>query len=142
MSKFRAILDTNVIISAFKSLRGASHQVLLHFAQGDFIVSLSTPLALEYESILRRNQRDPGLSDKDISLFIDSFCSVANRCKIFFLWRPVLRDPNDEMILEVAVASKSTFIVTFNKKDFVTAENFGIVVLSPGEFLKILEVKS
>lgn len=142
MSKFRAILDTNVIISAFKSSRGASHRVLHHFAQGNFIASISTPLALEYESILLRNHKDLELSGKDITLFIDSVCSLANRCKIFFLWRPVLKDPNDEMILEVAVASKSTFIVTFNKKDFVAAEKFGIVVLSPGEFLKILEVKS
>ena len=142
MSKIRAILDTNVIIAAFKSMRGASHQLLLRFAQGDFIASLSTPLALEYESLLRRNQNELGLSEKDISSFVDSVCSLANRCKIFFLWRPVLRDPNDEMILEVAVASKSTFIVTFNKRDFVAAEKFGIVVVSPGEFLKILEVKS
>lgn len=142
MSKFRAVLDTNVIISAFKSSKGASHRVLHHFAHGNFIASISTPLALEYESILLRNQKDLELSGKDISLFIDSVCSLANRCKIFFLWRPVLKDPNDEMILEVAVASKSTFIVTFNKRDFVAAEKFGIVVLSPGEFLKILEVKS
>lgn len=74
------------------------------------------PLALEYESARRRNQKELGLTENDITSFIGSACSLANRCKISFLWHSVPRDTNHETILEVTVGSKSTFIVPFNKR--------------------------
>ena len=141
MKLLRAVLDTNVIITALRNSSGASYKLLLDLNQGKYVASVSTPLVLEYESVLLRNQGEIGLSKKEISSFVDFICHLSNRCKIFFLWRPILRDPSDEMVLEVAVASKSNFIVTFNKKDFIEAEKFGIVVVTPSEFLKIIEVK-
>ena len=54
---------------------------------------------------------------------------------MFFRWRPSLADPDDEMVLELAVACAATHLVTFNKRDFAGATAFGMVVLTLGEFL-------
>jgi len=68
-------------------------------------------------------------------------CSIAHRQKIFFLWRPLLRDPDDEMVLELALASRAKYIVTYNSRDFIEAERFGVEVVTPKEFLGILGVE-
>ena len=67
---------------------------------------------------------------------MDYLCQVADLREIFFLWRPFLRDPGDEMVLEVAVSAKASLIVTHNVRDFEGVEaRFGIRVVTPGEFL-------
>ncbi|MEP6836253.1 MAG: PIN domain-containing protein [Gemmatimonas sp.] len=65
-------------------------------------------------------------------------CSVAHHRQIYFLWRPFLRDPNDDMVLEVAVEAQCTYIVTFNLRDFVGIEQFGLQAITPGQFLALL----
>ena len=90
---------------------------------------------LEYETIVQRLADDIPLAQRDIDDVLDYLCAVANRRKVFYLWRPFLRDPKDDMVLELAVTAGCDFIVTFNKKDFVGAERFGIRVVTPQEFL-------
>ena len=65
-------------------------------------------------------------------------CSIAEEVKIHFLWRPLLPDPKDDMVLELAVAGRCDCVVTFNAKDFRAADQFGVSVVSPREFLKML----
>lgn len=77
----------------------------------------------------------PPLTPADIDTLLDYYCSVANLHEIYYLWRPILRDPKDEMILELAVKAQCDFIVTFNKRDFLGIEQFGVVALTPKEFL-------
>jgi predicted nucleic acid-binding protein len=124
------ILDTNVLVAAFKSSRGASYRLLSLVDSGKFQLNVSTPLIAEYEEILRRET--PHINAADV---VDYLCAIANRHKIFFLWRPVLRDPDDDFILELAVKCNS-IIVTWNIKDFKKAAHFGISVLTPKEFLE------
>jgi putative PIN family toxin of toxin-antitoxin system len=128
------VLDTNVVVSALRSRRGASHRILELLAQDPpFRICLSVPLVFEYESILFR---DFGNSDARIKPILDYMCSVAELQEIHFLWRPFLRDPGDEMVLEVAVGAGVRSIVTHNVKDFDGVESkFGIQVERPGEFL-------
>ncbi|HNV69099.1 MAG TPA: PIN domain-containing protein, partial [Candidatus Ozemobacteraceae bacterium] len=109
--------------------------------EGRYENNVSTPLVLEYEATLKRQKEVLSLSYSEIEKFIDYLCSISNRRRVYFLWRPTMNDPNDEMVLEVAVSSRVEFIVTFNKRDFSNAAKFGIIVLNPNEFLKILEVK-
>ena len=131
------VIDTNVVISALRSRRGASFRLLSLVGQSTkFEVNISVPLALEYEDVANRHLEEIGLSSADVEDVIDYICSVASLRRIFFLWRPLLKDPKDDMVLELAVESQSEIIVTFNKKDFVGAETFGIRVLTPREFLK------
>ncbi len=73
-----------------------------------------------------------------IDNIIDYFCTIGIETEIFYLWRPFLKDPKDDFILELAVNSHADTIVTFNKKDFKGVEQFGVRVLSPKEFLKII----
>lgn len=141
MRKIQVVLDTNVIFSALNSNSGASHRLLMLLDEGRYENNVSTPLVLEYEATLKRQKDEIALSSAEIEKFIDYLCSISNRRRVYFLWRPTMNDPNDEMVLEVAVSSRVEFIVTFNKRDFSSAAKFGIIVLNPNEFLKILEVK-
>ena len=128
----RAILDTNVIVSAMRSDRGTAFKVLSLVGTGRFEIIVSVALVLEYEAALARWT---SVSAEEISGLLDYLCSVADRQKIFYLWRPYLRDPMDDHVLEVAVASRSEVIVTFNKRDFVGCERFGLRVVEPRELL-------
>lgn len=124
------ILDTNVLVAAFKSSRGASYRLLSLIDSGKFQLNVSTPLVAEYEEILRREA--PYINATDV---VDYLCAIANCHKIFFLWRPILRDPDDDFILELAVKCNA-IIVTWNVKDFRKASGFGISVMTPKEFLQ------
>jgi predicted nucleic acid-binding protein len=126
------VLDTNVLVAALKSSRGASYRLLTLVDSGSFQVNLSTPLVAEYEEVLLRET--PHIEVADL---IDYICSVANRHKIFYLWRPVLKDPDDDFILELAVKCDA-MIVTWNMKDFKKAALFGIKVVTPREFLQLI----
>jgi putative PIN family toxin of toxin-antitoxin system len=128
----RVVLDTNVIVSAFRSRRGPAFRLVSAAGQGSFEISVSVPLVLEYEEVLRRST---ALEEHEILDILRFLCSVANRQTIYFLWRPILPDPKDDMVLELAVASRSASIVTYNGRDFAAARKFGIEVMTPETFL-------
>ena len=135
MSRPRIVIDTNVLISALYSRRGASFKLLSLIDKGKFEVNISVPLVLEYEQIARNSISRIALSKEDIGDILDYICKVSNQRKVFYLWRPILKDPKDEMVLELAVNAGCDFIVTYNKGDFEGAERFGLQVVTPKEFL-------
>ncbi len=137
--KHHVILDTNVLIAGLRSRRGASFALLGLLADGAFEISVSVPLVLEYEAVARRQARELGLTHADVDAVVDFVCTQAHHRKIFYLWRPFLRDPNDDMVLEVAVEAQCTYIVTFNTRDFSGVEQFGLQTVTPGEFLAPLQ---
>ena len=132
----RVVVDTCVLVSAIRSRQGASFQVLSRIGTGVFDVAVSVPLVLEYEDALLRHAADSGLTPNDVRDVVDYVCSVANRQEVFFLWRPLLKDPNDDMVAELAVAAGCEAIVTHNLRDFVGIEKFGLVSSTPATFLK------
>lgn len=132
------VLDTNVLVSALKSSRGASYRLLSLVEHGLFTLHVSTPLVTEYEAVLKRG--NIVLSAEEIDDIIDFICSRAERHKIFYLWRPALKDPGDDFVLELAVKANAT-IVTWNVADFKHAARFGVAVITPREFLESLEVQ-
>jgi len=138
----RVVLDTNVIVSALRSRRGASNRVLSEIGTGRFVHAVSVALAFEYESAVLRPETGVRLARPLIDDVLDYVCSTAERQRIYFLWRPVLPDPSDDLVLEVAVHAGCTMIVTFNARDFRGAERFGIRVVTPGAFLRLLQVVS
>lgn len=142
MIPYKIVIDTNVIVSALRSRNGFSFDLLSIIDDKRFKISISVPLILEYEDAIKRNKKVIKLSQPNIDAILDYICLVAEKRKIFYLWRPFLRDPNDDMILELAVESESDFIISFNKKDFVGTRKFNIEVLTPKEILQMLgEVK-
>lgn len=134
----RIVLDTNVIIAALRSKKGASFKILSLVGMGKFDITLSVPLMLEYEDVAKRQARSLGLSHKVIDDILDYLCQVGEWRRIFFLWRPLLKDPKDDMVLELAVEAGCEYIVTFNRKDFVGAEQFGLQVIAPKDLLRMI----
>lgn len=130
------VMDTNVLDSALRSRKGASFALLSRIARTDlFELNVSVPLILEYDDIGKRHISVTGLTALDIGGIVDFICANARKREIFYLWRPLLSDPKDDMVLELAVEAGCDAIVTFNVRDFAEAERFGIRVMTPRDFL-------
>jgi putative PIN family toxin of toxin-antitoxin system len=135
---YQVVIDTNVLVAALLSSRGASHRLLRLVGDDRWRMNLSVPLVLEYEQTLKRVCAGEALSGSDIDGILQFLCANASLRPIFFLWRPLLPDPKDDFVLELAVESRTDFLLTFNAKDFAGAEHFGIRVITPREFLAII----
>lgn len=136
MKKLKIVIDTNVIVSALKSRNGFSFKLLSIIDDSRFSVFISVPLILEHEDVIKRSKSQIKLNFTEISNILDYICLIGKKRKIFYLWRPFLKDPKDDMILELAVESECDYIITFNKKDFKNIEKFNLKVLTPKELLK------
>ena len=134
----RIVLDTNVLISALRSRRGASFHIVSLVGRGHFEFCLSVPLVVEYEAVAKRHSRQLGLTYGDIEEVLDYLCSVGLHRQVHFLWRPYLRDPGDDLVLELAVESESEYLLTYKPRDFIGAENFGISIITPKDFLRVI----
>ncbi|HEX8452891.1 MAG TPA: putative toxin-antitoxin system toxin component, PIN family [Longimicrobium sp.] len=130
------VIDTNVLVAGLRSRNGVAFLLLSLVGTERCGINLSVPLVLEYEDVLLRREAGIPLSASDIDAVLDFHCSVARTHEIFFLWRPYLRDPKDDMVLELAVKAGCPFIVTYNERDFAGCERFGIKALTPAAFLK------
>jgi putative PIN family toxin of toxin-antitoxin system len=139
MARPEIVIDTNVMVAGLRSKSGASFRLLQAIATGTFGINVSVPLVLEYEDVLLRPDTAIPLPQQALEAVIDYHCATARHHEIFFLWRPFLPDPKDDMVLELAVAARCTRIVTFNKRDFRGVEQFGINVRTPAEFLSEVE---
>lgn len=137
----RVVLDTNVLVAGLRSSLGASNRVLSLVGSGRFHHAVSVALLFEYESAVMRPESGIRLPRAVINDVLDYLCSAGQRQRIYFLWRPTLPDPYDDLVLEVAVHARCHRIVTFNVRDFVGSERFGIRVVTPGAFLRSLGVK-
>ena len=130
------VIDTNVFVAALRSRHGASYRLLTLLDSGLFTANISVPLILEYEEVAKRMVDRIGLTAEDVDDVLDYICRIAKQRTVFYLWRPLLGDPQDDMILELAVVANCSYIVTYNLRDFRGAERFGIRVATPKAFLQ------
>jgi predicted nucleic acid-binding protein len=141
VANFEIVIDTNVFFAGLRSKLGASHLLLREVGRNPaFGIHLSVPLVLEYEEVARRHVRALELTYRDIGDILDYLCSVAGLHDVFYLWRPFLPDPEDDMLLELAVEARCNRLVTFNLKDFAGIEQFAVKPVEPSEFLKEIGV--
>jgi predicted nucleic acid-binding protein len=140
----RLVLDTTVMVAAIRSDAGASRWLLssaLERRHGlTFLVSV--PLLIEYEAVMTRPEhlKAARLSAVDVGVLLDAVAAVAEPVRLAYLWRPILSDADDDMVLEAAANGRADVIVTFNLRDFGrSAEHFGIAVMSPGAVVERLE---
>jgi putative PIN family toxin of toxin-antitoxin system len=137
----RIVIDTDVVISAMRSPTGASAALLREVAEGRVTMLLNVPLSTEYEAKCTAAEHvlAAGLSREKAQVFVETLIGLAEGVQSYFLWRPLLRDPDDEMVLEAAVNGRADAIVSFNHKDFGNVPaSFGIAVLKPHEALRSL----
>ena len=142
----KIVIDTNIVLSALFSNRGASNKLLVWlFKNKKKYNVVSNTLVTEFEDVLTREKnlkQYNNLEKEDILAFIDDICLISYHQSIHFLWRPFLTDSNDDMVLEVAVNANVGAIITFNPKDFKgVKESFGIDIFTAKEYLtKIGEI--
>ena len=142
VTTIRIVLDTNVLVSAVRSRKGASFALVSSLPDPRFQICLSVTLYAEWQAVLTRPEHLPRGADAEAALgFTRYLASIAHLQDIHFLWRPYLRDPNDDMVLECAIASGANTIVTHNLKDFTRAASLGVQARTPGQFLKLLKEK-
>ncbi len=137
----RVVLDTDVVVTALRSAGGGSNAVLREVAHGRLVTLVTPALFLEYEAVLKRPEQRiaHGLTLPDIDRFLAALASASQAVEVSFQWRPQLRDPDDELVLEAAVNGRADALVTHNVRDFAKgADRFGMRVLRPGELLKEL----
>jgi putative PIN family toxin of toxin-antitoxin system len=135
----RIVLDTDVVVAGMRSPSGASAALLLAADEREVMLLVSLPLAMEYEEVCMRpeHRQAAGMTREQANVFVDAVLAMTKPVEIYFLWRPQLRDPNDEMVLEAAINGQAEAIVTFNRRDYgQAARRFGIEVLSPGAVLE------
>lgn len=133
------VLDTNVVVSALRSSAGPCHALLQAIPSKKFTSALSVPLFNEYLDVLHR----PGLvaaslTSQEIDRICDHIAAHSRRHLIHYLWRTLLPDPNDDHVLEVAVAAGAHYIDTRNLKDFAPAKSFGITAIEPARFSQLI----
>lgn len=139
------VFDTSVLVAAIRSDKGASRQLLLGAMAAKFTVLASVPLMIEYEAVMTRPEHlvAAGVSAAEIGVLLDAVAAIAEPVKLAFLWRPALRDPDDDMVLEAAVNGNADMIVTFNLRDFArVATRFGIAILQPSDAMRALRTRS
>lgn len=138
----RIVLDSSVLVAASCSRRGASFALLSSVPHPSFELCLSVAVYAEWQSVLTRAENLPPGASPELGLGLARYlASQAHLQDVHFLWRPFLRDPDDDMVLECAVAGGCRFIVTHNVKDFKGAERLGVQALTPGAFLQRLKEK-
>ena len=130
----KIVLDTDVVVAGLRSRSGASRQWLYAVLGRRTSLLLSVPLVLQYEEVLlRREQLEAtGLNVAEVGEFLDGLCAVAEEVRIDFLWRPGLKDPEDEMVLETAINGRADMLLTFNVRDFAGAWSFALAIEQPG----------
>src|SRR2546430_9681372 len=139
---WRVVVDTSVVVAARRTRKGPGNAVLGLVAERRLQLLATPPLFLEYEDVLKRaDQRMAnGLSLEQIDEFLAELAAHVEPVDLHFMWRPQVRDPGDEMVLEAAINGDADALITYNVSDFaVAADRFAVRVLRPAEILKMVK---
>lgn len=139
MEEPHIVIDTNVWVAGRRSRRGASWQLLALIDTGRYHMHLSVPLVFEYEDVFLRHHREMHLTKPQARALVDDICELGIQHEVFYRWRGFSRDPDDDHVLELAVAAGADAIITYNKQDFAEAGTFGVAVLNAYEFINQLD---
>lgn len=134
----KVVIDTSVLVAAARSSRGASHALLTRLPDARFQPVISVPLFLEYRAVLLRPENLLQRTAAQADAFLDYLLAASQLQEVFFLWRPALPDPDDDLILELVVAGGCRYILTHNLRDFAGTEKWGIHTVTPSAFLRTI----
>jgi predicted nucleic acid-binding protein len=128
-------MDTNVPYAAYRSRVGASFEVFRRLRLGEWTAIVSNHLVLEYEEVLKANAQALGLSLQDVDELLNAICARAEEWQLQSGWWPILTDPDDEPLVQLACESAANLIVTHNVRHLAPAARIGVEILKPGQFL-------
>ena len=138
----RIVLDTSVLVAAARSGNGASFKIVSMLPSPEIEIALTVAVYTEWQAVMTRPENlPPGAAADDALAFLRYLASIAHLQDVHFLWRPFSRDPDDDMIVECAVASGCEYIVTHNVKDFRRVEELKVQAITPAELLNLLRRK-
>lgn len=142
--KPRIVLDTNILLAATRSRAGPSFALVNSVRKGHLKVCCSPALFLEYEDVLKRpsQQEASGLTTQDVDAILNELAGLIEPVIPHYQWRPQLRDPADEMVLELAANARAEALVTYNLRDFLPAKRFGIPVMNPEQLLNRFNLRT
>jgi putative PIN family toxin of toxin-antitoxin system len=135
----RVVLDTSVVVAGLRTRLGAGNAVLQLIANRRLIALATPPLFLEYEEVLKRPEQQlvHGLMPDAVDEFLAELAALIEPIELHFRWRPQVRDPNDEMVLEAAINGQADGLITYNFADFELAgARFNIPIIRPPDLLK------
>jgi putative PIN family toxin of toxin-antitoxin system len=135
----RFVFDTDVVICAMRSPSGASAALLRLVSENKIKIVVNVPLCIEYEAKCTEAEHvlASGITREQAFRFAWTLIDRSEKIKNYFMWRPLLRDPDDEMVLEAAINGRADAIVSFNHKDFGNVPaSFNIALLKPAEALR------
>jgi len=134
----RAVMGTNVLYAAFRSRLGASFEVFRRLRLGEWTAVVSNHLVHEYEEVLKANAAELGFGLEDVDELLNAICARAEEWQLQSGWWPLLTDPDDEPLVQLAAESAANRIVTHNVRHLAPATRAGIEVLKPRQFLATL----
>ena len=135
----RIVLDTNVLIAALRSRRGASFAIIELLAAGAFESCVSIALFSEWQDVTTRpGIVPPTVTPNKVAEFVGRIAGLSRQQEIYFRLRPNLPDPGDDLLVELAFAAGAAHIVTHNTRDFAGAERYGTTAITPRQFLQLL----
>ena len=137
----RAVMDTNVLVAGLRSRSGASHELIRLLRQGRWTLVLSNTVASEYHEILHREVLAVHLTHAEVDEYLDALCALAEQCVLITEWQPAAADPNDEPLVQLAREAEVWYLVTHNVRDVAAAEQFGVRVVRPAQFLDLIRQK-
>ena len=138
----RIVLDTSVLVAAARSRNGASFKIVSMLPTPEIEIALTVAVYTEWQAVMTRPENlPPGATPDDALAFLRYLASIAHLQDVHFLWRPFSRDPDDDMIVECAVASGCEYIVTHNVKDFRRVKELKVQAITPAELLNLLRRK-
>jgi len=135
----RIVIDTDVLLSGFLSSEGASRQLVLDALDRKFALLLSTPLLLEYESVLRRPEHlaRARATDAEVTEVLDALAGLCVPVVFDYNWRPTGAHADDELVVETAINGHADALATFNLKDMRNAGAlFGFNAQRPGPLVR------
>lgn len=139
----KVVFDTNILVAAARSKQGASFALMSMLPSKRFELALSVSLYTEWQAVMTRPENlPPGMSSEDALAFLRYLASISHLQDVFYLWRPRLKDPDDDMVLECAVAAGCRYIVMHNLRDFSGIESLGIQAIRPADFLTLIRSAS
>jgi putative PIN family toxin of toxin-antitoxin system len=135
----KVVFDTNILVAAARSRQGASFALLAMLPSAQFQLALSVSLYTEWQAVMTRPENlPPGMTAKDATSFLRYLASIAHLQDVFYLWRPRLKDPDDDMVLECAVAAGCRYIVTHNVRAFAGIDSLSVQAIRPADFLALI----